>query len=167
MTCHLLLLNCCCLYYSLSYIDRKNHIVQESVLKINVISCLGSQAHLLRKKSWPLRGRVFCINTNIQTTNIYDNGKEKKKQKKDHEFQSILLHDQFHALFFFSSDTGQQSHHETSDLTVASRYSPRSTLEAHSSLSPPHTGCNRHYPSPSASTPSNVKHGAKKSSNFR
>ncbi|XP_050291651.1 mitogen-activated protein kinase kinase kinase 5 isoform X1 [Quercus robur] len=65
------------------------------------------------------------------------------------------------------SDTGQQSHHETSDLTVASRYSPRSTLEAHSSLSPPHTGCNRHYPSPSASIPSNVKHGAKKSSNFR
>lgn len=82
-----------------------------------------------------------------------------------HSFACLPLH--LHALFFFSSETGQQSYHETSDLTVASRYSPRSTLEAHSSLSPPHTGCNRHYPSPSASTPSNVKHRAKKSSNFR
>jgi serine/threonine protein kinase len=59
-------------------------------------------------------------------------------------------------------ETGQQSYHETSDLTVASRYSPRSTLEALSSLSPTHSGHNRHHPIPYASAPSNVNHGAKK-----
>lgn len=46
------------------------------------------------------------------------------------------------------SETGQQSHHETSDLTVASRHSPRSTLEPLSSFSPPHLCCNTRHPSP-------------------
>lgn len=77
-----------------------------------------------------------------------------------HSFACLPLH--LHALFFFSSETGQQSYHETSDLTVASRYSPRSTLEALSSLSPTHSGHNRHHPIPYASAPSNVNHGAKK-----
>ncbi|XWS29382.1 hypothetical protein CRYUN_Cryun24cG0024900 [Craigia yunnanensis] len=46
------------------------------------------------------------------------------------------------------SKTAQRSHYKSSDLTVASRYSPRSTLEALPSLSPPRSGQNTHHHSP-------------------
>ncbi|XP_041003980.1 mitogen-activated protein kinase kinase kinase 5-like isoform X1 [Juglans microcarpa x Juglans regia] len=65
------------------------------------------------------------------------------------------------------SETGQQSHHETPDLTVASWYSPRSTLEALSSLSPPHIGHNTSHPSPANAPSSFNNRAAKKSSKFR
>lgn len=61
-----------------------------------------------------------------------------------------------------ASGTGQQSHRETSDLTVASHHSPRSTLEALPSLSPPHSGQRAYHLSPPANVPSPINYGAKK-----
>ncbi|XP_012489169.1 mitogen-activated protein kinase kinase kinase 5 [Gossypium raimondii] len=45
----------------------------------------------------------------------------------------------------------QRSHYKSSDLRLASRNSPRSTLETLPSLSPPRSGQNTHHPSPSSS----------------
>ncbi|KAL5557087.1 hypothetical protein UlMin_039323 [Ulmus minor] len=58
------------------------------------------------------------------------------------------------------SETGQQSRHETSDLMAASsRHSPRSTLESHSTLSPPRCSARKtHQPS---------SRGARESHTFR
>eukprot|EP00261_Vitis_vinifera_P017671 XP_010647447.1 PREDICTED: mitogen-activated protein kinase kinase kinase YODA [Vitis vinifera] len=61
-----------------------------------------------------------------------------------------------------ASGTGQQSDRETSDLTVASHHSPRSTLEALPSLSPPHSGQRAYHLSPPANVPSPINYGAKK-----
>ncbi|KAL4369045.1 hypothetical protein GQ457_05G006980 [Hibiscus cannabinus] len=47
------------------------------------------------------------------------------------------------------SETAQRSHHKHSELPVAPRYSPRSTLEAPPSLHSPFSGSNTHHSSPS------------------
>ncbi|XP_010028284.2 LOW QUALITY PROTEIN: mitogen-activated protein kinase kinase kinase 5 [Eucalyptus grandis] len=60
------------------------------------------------------------------------------------------------------SEGGRQSHVETPDLTQVSRYSPRSTLEVLSNLSPPHSDQTTNYPSPSSNRTSSFKSGAKK-----
>ncbi|KAJ7952930.1 Protein kinase [Quillaja saponaria] len=60
------------------------------------------------------------------------------------------------------SETGLQFHDETSDLTVALLYSPRSTLEARLSSSSPGSVLNRHDPIPSRTIPSSVNLGNKK-----
>ncbi|XP_030440844.2 mitogen-activated protein kinase kinase kinase 5 isoform X1 [Syzygium oleosum] len=60
------------------------------------------------------------------------------------------------------SEGGRQSHVETSDLTLVSRYSPRSILEVLPTLSPPHSDRTANYPSPSSNRLSSVKSGAKK-----
>ncbi|KAI3437386.1 Protein kinase domain-containing protein [Psidium guajava] len=65
------------------------------------------------------------------------------------------------------SEGGRQSHVETSDLMLVSRYSPRSILEMLPTLSPPHSDQTSNYPSPSSNRPSSVKSGAKKNQLFR
>ncbi|GFY94205.1 mitogen-activated protein kinase kinase kinase 5 [Actinidia rufa] len=45
-----------------------------------------------------------------------------------------------------NNETGQRSYHETSELTAAPRHSPRSTLEALPSLSPPRSGHTTNIP---------------------
>ncbi|XP_057501400.1 LOW QUALITY PROTEIN: mitogen-activated protein kinase kinase kinase 5-like [Actinidia eriantha] len=55
-----------------------------------------------------------------------------------------------------NNETGQRSYHETSELTVVPRHSPRSTLEALPSLSPPRSGH-------TTNIPRSIKEGAKTS----
>ena len=69
---------------------------------------------------------------------------------------------QFHAWFFLSSEPDQRPH----DLKAVSRYSPRSTLEALLSLSPPRSRAShdpKDHPNPFGVAPSSMKeHSAKK-----
>ncbi|KAF8020259.1 hypothetical protein BT93_G0842 [Corymbia citriodora subsp. variegata] len=60
------------------------------------------------------------------------------------------------------SEGGRQSQVETSDLTLVSRYSPRSTLEVPPTPSSPHSDRTTNYPSLSANRPSSFKSSAKK-----
>ncbi|XVF61125.1 hypothetical protein PTKIN_Ptkin08bG0103900 [Pterospermum kingtungense] len=64
------------------------------------------------------------------------------------------------------SETAQQSHYKTAELRGAPRYSPRSTLEALPSLSPPRSGQNTHHPSPSGSNNRCINQESKKSHIF-
>ncbi|XWS41950.1 hypothetical protein CRYUN_Cryun17cG0126300 [Craigia yunnanensis] len=64
-------------------------------------------------------------------------------------------------------ETAQRSHYKSSDLRVALRYSPRSTLEALPSLSPPRSGQNTHHPSPSGTTNRSINQESKKNHIFR
>ncbi|XVF17738.1 hypothetical protein REPUB_Repub10bG0149500 [Reevesia pubescens] len=65
------------------------------------------------------------------------------------------------------SENAQRSHCKSSDLTVAPRYSPRSTLEALPSLSPPRSGQNTHHPGPSGTINRSINRESKKNHNFR
>ncbi|KAK9284932.1 hypothetical protein L1049_024113 [Liquidambar formosana] len=65
------------------------------------------------------------------------------------------------------SETSRQSHPETSDLKVVSHHSPRSTLDALPSLSPPRSGQSTRHPCPPANVYSNINRGAKKSHLFQ
>ncbi|XAR57820.1 Mitogen-activated protein kinase kinase kinase [Bertholletia excelsa] len=62
------------------------------------------------------------------------------------------------------NENTQRYHHEASDMTVAtprhSRHSPRSTLEAFPSLSPPQLDCTLLHPSPSVRASQSFKPGA-------
>ncbi|XWS45306.1 hypothetical protein CRYUN_Cryun15aG0125300 [Craigia yunnanensis] len=64
------------------------------------------------------------------------------------------------------SETSQQSHYKSSDLTVAPCFSPRSTFEALPSLSRPRTGQNPHHPSPSGTTNRSINQESKKNHIF-
>ncbi|KAK6924087.1 Protein kinase domain [Dillenia turbinata] len=67
-----------------------------------------------------------------------------------------------------NGETSHRSHPETSDLTVASRHSPRSTLETLPSSSPPHSGQSTYHTSPPPNIPfGNKSDGVKKTGLFR
>ncbi|KAG4182874.1 hypothetical protein ERO13_A09G073250v2 [Gossypium hirsutum] len=61
----------------------------------------------------------------------------------------------------------QRSHYKSSDLRLASRNSPRSTLETLPSLSPPRSGQNTHHPSPSSSMNRSINQEPRKLHIFR
>ncbi|XP_007047173.2 PREDICTED: mitogen-activated protein kinase kinase kinase YODA isoform X1 [Theobroma cacao] len=65
------------------------------------------------------------------------------------------------------SETAQRSHYKTSDLTMAPRYSPRSTLETLPSLSPPRSGQNTYHPNPSGTINVSINQESKKNQTFR
>ncbi|XP_022775210.1 mitogen-activated protein kinase kinase kinase 5-like [Durio zibethinus] len=64
------------------------------------------------------------------------------------------------------SETAQRSYYKSSNLTVAPRYSPRSTLEALPSLSSPRSSQNSYHPSPSGTINRSINQESKKNHIF-